>query len=102
MANGFSLVKQTGTHSSKKDETNVYYRFDVMFDHPVCLEPGKAYDIVSLIKGPSSWYVFGGRKHDEVQGIQFSFISSGSSKNGTGVYIGQFPAFIFSTMSFNS
>ena len=52
MANGFSLVKQTGTHSSKKDETNVYYRFDVMFDHPVCLEPGKAYDIVSLIKGP--------------------------------------------------
>ena len=98
VANGFSLVKQTGTPSSKKDETNFYYKFDVMFDHPVCLEPGKAYDIVSLIKGPSSWYVFGGRKHDEVQGIQFSFSSSAASGNESNASHGQFPALIFSTM----
>ena len=95
---GFSLVKLTGTYSSEKDETNGYYGFDVMFDHPVCLEQGKKYEIVSLIKGPSSWRVTNGKESDEVQGIQFSFISSGSSKNGTGVYTGQFPAFIFSTM----
>ena len=53
---------------------------------------------VSLIKGPSSWRVTKGKESDEVQGIQFSFISSGSSKNGTGVNTGQFPAFIFGTM----
>ena len=55
--NGFSLVKQTRTYSSEKDETNIYYGFDVMFDHPVCLERGKKYEIISLIKGPPSWYV---------------------------------------------
>ena len=53
---------------------------------------------VSLIKGPSSWRVTNGKESDEVQGIQFSFISSASSKNGTNVKTGQFPAFIFSTM----
>ena len=95
---GFLLVKRTGTYSSEKDETNGFYGFDVMFDHPVCLEQGKKYEIVSLINGPLSWSVINGKKSDEVQGIQFSFISSASSKNGTCVKTGQFPAFIFSTM----
>ena len=95
---GFSLVKLTGTYSSEKDETNGYYGFDVMFDRPVSLEQGKTYETVSLIKGPSSWRVTNGKESDEVQGIQFSFISSASSKNGTNVKTGQFPAFIFSTM----
>ena len=52
VANGFSLVKLTRTYSSKKDETNGFYGFDlidVMFDHPVCLEQGKTYEIVSRI-----------------------------------------------------
>ena len=95
---GFSLVKLTGTYSSEKDETNGYYGFDVMFDHPVCLEQGKKYEIVSLIKGLSSWRVTNGKESDEVQGIQLSFIYSASSTNGTNVKIGQFAAFIFSTM----
>ena len=96
--NGFSVVKQTGTYSSKKDETNGYYGFDVMFDHPVCLVQDKTYEIVSLIKGPKSWSVANGKKSDEVQGIQFSFSSSAASLNGTSVNDGQFPALIFSTM----
>ena len=95
---GISLVKLTGLYSSEKDEANGYHGFDVMFDHPVCLEQGKTYETVSLIKGPSSWRVTKGKESDEVQGIQFSFISSGSSKNGTNVKTGQFPSFIFSTM----
>ena len=99
---GFSLVKLMGTYSSEKDETNGFYGFDVMFDHPVCLEQGKTYEVVSLIQGPSSWRVMNGKDSEEVQGIQFSFISSSSSKNGTSVNTGQFPAFIFSTMKFNS
>ena len=97
-AKSFSLIKLMDTYSSEKDETNGYYGFDVMFDHPVCLEQGETYETVSLIKGPSSWSVTNGKKSDEVQGIQFSFISSASSKNGTNVKTGQFPAFIFSTM----
>ena len=96
--NGFSVVKQTGTYSSKKDETNVYYGFDVMFDHPVCLERDKTYEIVSLVKGPPSWCVTDGKESDKVQGIQFSFSSSAASVNGTDVKNGQFPALIFSTM----
>ncbi|CAH3030311.1 unnamed protein product [Porites evermanni] len=99
---GFPLVKLTGTYSSKKDETNGYYGFDVMFDHPVCLEQGKTYEIVSLIKGPSSWRVIKGKNSYEVEGIQFTFRKSASSGNGTDVCRGQFPSFIFSKKSFNS
>ena len=99
LANGFSLVKQTGTYSSEKDETNGYYNgFDVMFHHPVCLDVGKTYEIVSLIKGPSSWRVIEGKNSDEVEGIQFSFSKSASSSNGTDVGRGQFPSFIISRM----
>ena len=49
VANGFSLVKLTGTYSSKKDEANGYYGFDVMFDHPVCLEQGKTYQRPAIV-----------------------------------------------------
>ena len=93
----FSLVKQIGVYSSEKDETNGYYGFDVMFDHSVCLERGKTYEIVSLIEGPSSWRVIRGKYTDEVEGIQFSFSKSSASSNGTHESSGQFPAFIFST-----
>ena len=103
MANyGVSLVKLTGTYASKKDETNGYYGFDVMFDRPVCLEQGKRYEIVSLIKGPKSWHVMRGKNSDEVEGIQFSFSKSAFSGNGTDVSRGQFPSFIFSRMSYIS
>ena len=102
VANCFSLVKLTGTYSSEKDETNGYYGFDVMFDHPVSLEQGKTYEIVSLIKGPPSWRVIDGKNSYEVEGIQFTFRKSASSGNGTDVHRGQFPSVIFSKMSFNS
>ena len=94
---GDSLVKQTGMYSSEKDETNGYYGFDVMFDHSVCLERGKTYEIASLIQGSSSWRVVRGKYTDEVEGIQFSFSKSSASSNGTNESSGQFPAFIFST-----
>ena len=96
--NSFSLVKQTGTYFSQEDKTYLYNGFDVVFDHPVFLEKGKAYDIVSLIKGPPSLYGTDGKESVEALGIQFSFSSSGASSNGTKVKRGQFPALIFSTM----
>ena len=96
--NGFCLVKQTGTYFSQEDETYRYNGFDVMFDHPVFLEKGKAYDIVSLIKGPPSLYLTDGKESVEALGIQFSFSNSAASSNGTKIKSGQFPALIFSTM----
>ena len=93
---GLSLVKQTGTYSSEKDETNGYYGFDVMFSHPVYLEQDKRYGVVSLIRGPSSCSVKTGKTAVEVQGVQFSFSHSAAFTNGTGVNSGQFPTFLFS------
>ena len=69
-----------------------------MFDQPICLEADKAYEIVSLIKGPLSWYVTKGKESDEVEGIQFSLSDSPASSNSTDVNGGQFPAFIFNKM----
>ena len=102
VANCFSLVKLTGTYSSEKDETNGYYGFDVMFDHPVSLEQGKTYEIVSLIKGPPSCRLIDGKNLVEVKGIHFTFSKSASSVNGTDVHRGQFPSVIFRKMSFYS
>ena len=93
---GLSLAKQTGTHSSQKDETNSYYGFDVMFDHPVHLEQDKRYEVVSRIDGPTSWAVKGIKNPVEVQGVRFFFSYSAASTNGTRVDSGQFPAFLFS------
>ena len=93
---GLSLVKQTGTYSSKKDETNSYYGFDVMFSHSVHLKQGKPYEVVSFIQGQLSWRLEGGINPVEVQGVRFSFSHSDASTNGTNVDIGQFPAFLFS------
>ena len=50
VANGFSLAKQTGMYSSKEDERKGYYGFDVLFDHPVCLEKGKNMRLYHLFR----------------------------------------------------
>ena len=91
---GFLLVKQTATHSS--EETNGYYGFDVMLDHPVDFEQHKPYEVVSFVEGPLSWRVKTGKNPVEVEGVLFSFGDSAASTNGTGVNCGQFPSFLFS------
>ena len=95
---GLSLAKQTGTHSSEKNDIHSYYGFDVMFNHPVYLEQDKRYEVVSVMKGPgdTSWAVEGGKNPVEVQGVRFSFSNSAASTNVTSVTDGQFPAFLFS------
>ena len=93
---GLSLAKQTGTHSSEKNDIHSYYGFDVMFNHPVYLEQDKRYEVVSVMKGPTSRAVEGGKNPVEVQGVRFSFSNSAASTNGTSVTDGQFPAFLFS------
>ena len=91
-----SVVKRSGTYDSEKDETNNYYGLDVLFDRPVCLEANKQYKLVSLIKGPLSWYGLEGQTTVESSGVRFTFSPSNDCGNGTSVKGGQFPAFIFS------
>ena len=96
-ADDSSIVKQSGSYASEKNksEDNRYYGFDVQFDRPVCLQENKKYKVVSLIKGPTSWYGNQGRKSVECEGVRFAFTSSGGSSNGTSETQGQFPSFIF-------
>ena len=92
-----SVVKQSGIYTSKKDETNNYYGFDVLFDRPVCLQANKQYTLVSLIRnGGASWYGKEGQTSVESEGVRFTFSPSNDSGNGTSVMEGQFPASIFS------
>ena len=95
VANGSSLVKQSGSYSSEKDEKYPYYGFNVLFNPAVSLEGGKVYKIVSLIKGPVSWYGEEGKTSVECQGVKFTFNSSDTFSNGTTFSRGQFPAFLF-------
>ncbi|XP_078348836.1 BTB/POZ domain-containing protein 6-like [Oculina patagonica] len=95
-AEGSSLVKQTGSYASEKDETNSYYGFDVQFGRPICLVESKEYQLVSHIKGPSSWYGQEGQASVECQGVRFTFRSTGGNNNGTCEVMGQFPALLFS------
>ena len=92
-----SVVKLSGSYASIKDtKTNEYYCFDVLFNRPVCLEEHKEYKLVSLIKGPNSWFGNKGQESVECEGVRFIFSSSNASTNSTSVSCGQFPAFLFS------
>ncbi|KAL9956938.1 hypothetical protein ACROYT_G038502 [Oculina patagonica] len=97
-ADGSSLVKQSGSYASGKDETHSYYGFVVRFDRPVCLVENKEYQFVSLIKGPKSWYGTEGQASVECQGVRFTFRTSAGSSNGTYETTGQFPALLFSNV----
>ena len=91
---GSSLVKQHGVYASVKDETESYYGFDVQFVRPVVLKESKVYKLMSLIRGPRSWYGQEGQKFVDSQGIQFTFSTSGENAvtNATSDTRGQFPA----------
>ena len=91
-----SLVTQSGTYTSEKDETYGYYGFNVLFDRPVCLEVNKEYKLVSRINGPYSWYGTDGKNYVESQGVRFTFRTSDVWNGRTSDAIGQFPVFLSS------
>ena len=97
ITDNLSLVTQSGTYTSVKDETYGYYGFDVLFDRPVCLTENKEYKLVSKINGPDSWYGKDGQSSVESQGVRFTFRRS-SDKRSCRTYdtSGQFPAFLVS------
>ena len=93
------IAKQSGSYVSEKDNSvnTQYYGFDVQFDRAVCLQENKVYKLVSLVKGPVSWYGNQGQASVECEGgVRFTFTSSDASSNFTSVRQGQFPAFKFS------
>ena len=92
---GCSLVQQSVSCSSVKDEKHAFYGFDVMFDCPVFLEQNRVYKIVSIAKGPVSWYGENREESDDFQGIRFSFDFSGTTTNR-----GLLPAFLVSPRYF--
>ena len=51
----------------------------------------REYELVSLIKGPASWYGDQGQETVESEGVQVTFRNSGAGSNGTSVVRGQFP-----------
>ena len=94
-SNGSSLVKQSESYASEKNVAYGYYAFDVRFNHPVCLEENKEYELLSSIKGAVPWYGVDGQTSVECQGVRFTFSTSGGSNNETTDTTGQFPAFLF-------
>ena len=95
---GSILAKQSEVYTSVNEESELYYGFDVQFDRPACLKENKEYKLVSLIKGPISWYGGDGQETVESDGVQFTFRSSNDDANddanGTSVTGGQFPALL--------
>ena len=95
--NGFSLVTETGSYTSKKDKTHGYFGFTVYFNPPLQLHRGKRYEVKSLIQGPLSWYGEQGKPSLECSQVRFSFYGITSGGNGTTESRGQFSGFIFTT-----
>ena len=112
---GFSLIEQSGRYISKEVMGNatsvsesgrgkktglgneVGYGFDVMFHHPVCLESGKRYEIISTINGPPSWRGTGQMASVECAGVIFAFNRETDHLfDFNPVSSWQFPALIFS------
>ena len=93
---GPSLVKQSGSYTSEKDKTGLYYGFSVLFDRPVLLVENKEYELTSVIAGPSSWRGKDGLTSVESQGVLFTFRTSPNDKNGTRETEGQFPVLFWS------
>ena len=71
-----SLVKQSGTYVSEKEDGMRYYLFDVLFDEPVCLAEGKRYKIESSVNGLSAWRGINDRTSVERDGVTFTFSDS--------------------------
>jgi len=94
--NGSSLVKQSGSYASEKDETLSYYGFTVLFDRPVCLAENKEYQIESFMSGRNSWYGTEGQTSVDSQGVVFTFSTSEDRLCGGNVTVGQFPVLFWS------
>ena len=100
--NDSSMLKQSGSYASVKDETYDYYGFDVLFDRPVCLKENREYKLISFMNGPMSWYGEDGQPSVSCHGVRITFCSSRSSNSATSEAKGQFPAFLFATLPYRS
>ena len=100
-SNNLYLVSKKGTFSSKlvQYEGNNYYGYEVLFDSPVNVKKDTNYQVEALITGPSSWVGHAGIGMVQLSGVKFRFSSGRHGRlpgNGTTLYTGQFPEFLFS------
>ena len=96
---GFCVANISEVYSSeeKHQEVTKYYGFTVLFDDAVPIKQNNCYEVVSLINGFPSWYGIRDNVKVECFGVTFTFNDSEdkTDNNGTGVNMGQFPAFLF-------
>ena len=93
-----SVASKTGEFPSKplQAKNYCYHGCRVSFDKEIILKKATNYDIRAKILGPPSHR--GGRSGRSVQcsELTFTFMKSDYSKNGTGIFEGQFPELLFS------
>ena len=96
---GLCVVKKSGSYISelKHHDTKTFYGFDVLFKSPVRLKQNNCYELVSLIKGDTSFYGLKGKTNIECYGVSVTFSNSEKTadSNGTRADGGQFPALLF-------
>ena len=97
---GLCVVKKSGSYISefKQHDSKMFYGFDVsMFNSPVHLKQYNRYELVSLIKGDTSFSGGSGKANLECHGMSVTFSNSevADDSNGTSVVGGQFPALLF-------
>ena len=98
-ARGSCVASKSGVYSSevKHQEVTKYHGFTVLFDDAVPVKQNNCYEVVSLVKGDSSWFGGDGKSTVEYFGVTFTFRNTEKStdNNLTCVNSGQFPVLLF-------
>jgi len=92
-------VCKTGTFVSKRlqcKNRNDYFGFEVKLGHSMALKKNERYLIKAEISGQPSWIGNFGSSVVKVAGVNFNFITSLKTGNGTCSTFGQFPQLVFS------
>ena len=99
VVSGLCVVKKSGSYISelKHHDTKTFYGFDVLFNSPVHLKQNNCYELVSLIKGDTSFYGENRKTNIKCHGVSVTFSDSENTddNNGTKADKGQFPALLF-------
>ena len=97
------VVKKSGSYISelKHHDSETFYGFDVLFNNgPVHLKQNNCYELVSLIKGDTSFYGKKGKTNIKCHGMSVTFSDSKKTydSNETNPDWGQFPTLLFQSL----
>ena len=93
-----SVASKTGVFSSEllQGKNYSYHGYRVLFDKEIILKKNTGCDIRAKISGPPSQRGESRSSSVWCSGVTFTFKNSNYSKNGTGIFEGQFPELLFS------